>query len=85
MDNFQDDFSHEVQEKTGEVKEITFSGLIKRYRIWFIILSVGYTIYGVTQGYSFFVSLITGIALGIFFVLLMMMNAYLRSKMRRKK
>jgi hypothetical protein len=85
MDNSQNEFPPEVPEVTGEVQENKFAGLIKRYGIWFLILSIGYTIYGMTQDYSFFVSCITGLALGVFFVLLMMMRTYLRGKLRKKE
>ncbi len=87
MNNPKNEFSFETPEKEFENQEqgSKAASLFGRYGIWFVLLSVGYTIYGLTQDYDFIVSCITGLALGVLFVLLMMMRSYLRAKLHKKK
>jgi hypothetical protein len=58
--------------------------VVKRYGIWFVIVSVGYFIYGLTQDDGFIVSCLTGLILGVLFVGLMMMRTFIRNKMFKK-
>ena len=87
MNNSENEFSYETPEIIDDKREQDnkLVNLVRRYGIWFVILSVGYTIYGLTQDYGFIVSCITGIVLGALFVGLMMMRSFIREKLYKKK